>query len=164
MNESISKSDADDLSTDPPILDLVICPYCQAAVARGAANCWLCQSSLGLNPYEAVATDPEAVPNGSEALLVSLSIGCVGLAAIVAIGLASGSPGLIVILLMAALPAFAIAWPQLNRSSVAGRVRASDVAKTVLLSLALTIGILGLVFVAAVVLLFFFCLYAINAH
>jgi hypothetical protein len=163
--------------SDPPLVHAVVCPLCGAPGDADLYSCWLCKYPRTTNPYTSIPYASRDVPIAegaarSETLLVLLIAGCFLLAFFVVLGLMSGSAGLLVLVAVIAVPAFAVALPHVLRGSGTATSLAEtshtamykpyDVVMKVLLSFAIAGGVIALMIIAAGILLFLVCLSAIS--
>ena len=156
-----------DSHSDPPLVHTIVCPHCGAPGDADLLSCWLCKSSRTTNPFTTIDVPVADGAARSETLLALLIAGCLLLAFFVAIGLMSGSAGMLVLVALVAVPAFAVALPRMLGQSVAAmphtaRSKPYDVVIKVLLSFAIAGGVMALMAIAAGVLLFLVCLSTIH--
>ncbi len=148
----------DSNTNDPPLVHAIICPHCGAPGDADQSVCWLCLKPRTSNPYAAVNLVVAEGAARSETLLTLLIVGCFLLAFFVVLGLMSGSPGVLILVAIVAVPAFAVALPRIRGQSASTVARTDRVVRQVVVSFAIAGGVMGLLIVAAGVLLFLFCL------
>lgn len=151
---------------EPPVIQLRLCPLCGASCRTTDKQCWMCQSPIEANPY-AVAQSPEvaaSAPNTRyDAIFLVFLLVCVGLALLIGIGIAAEDPGGLIPYLIVVGPAFAVTGVRaLWQLGSTGRTRPGKLLISLVVSFALTIGVLALLAVAAVILLFILCLQALS--
>lgn len=160
---------------EPPVLDMVQCLKCGAAVeARaGLSRCWLCgttlpdfTSSASSNPFEPTAIPPNpgsvSASKVYDTLMMGILVAIVILTILVAVGIGLSDPGMLVIFLILTVPPFIIVGAQGGTQIMKdGKARPGSLVLTWLLSTMAAIGIAALLAVAAVIMLVVYCFYAI---
>jgi hypothetical protein len=146
-----------------------VCPHCGAAVAADAAKCWLCYGPLGgrREVVMAEAVTAEAVKPAvrrpsplTEGFFLVLTLVCLLLIVLVGIGIAQDDPGLLIPYLIFLSPALlATVSRALISHSRGNRVTAMEVFLTFLVSASATILLVMVLFFAAIVAFFIYCLY-----
>lgn len=158
------------MATNPATTELV-CPHCGAKVGAKWKTCWLCGQELpGETGPVFVASKTSAAPRpaaGASAISIISKVAGAGIAALLAlvfIGLvANGEYGALIGLVILLLPPLAITFGKtLSRQSKGEEVAWIDRVGTFLMSLAITIGVVTALGVAAVVAFFVICIAMIS--
>jgi len=152
-----------------------ICPKCQAAIQPTDRRCWLCSARLeSVNPYGQVVPGPESQssalrPNSALRPRESANAAwdwfawailglCVGLALLVGIGIAVDSPGGLVPYAIVVVPSLLATLVRgVRDAGPQGELRPQKLLFTLITSSIMTVGILALLAVAAIGLLFLYC-------
>ncbi|MCR9295615.1 MAG: hypothetical protein NXI32_23095 [bacterium] len=177
------KSSGTTASSEPPILEQRICGRCGAWVDAGRKQCWMCHADASLfqhpatagqalnNPYASgpTASGPPVTKTARpyndqyDAIFTALLIGCLVLAILVGIGMASEDPGALVAYLILIGPAFLVTGVKaLWQVGQHGKPQPGKLLVNLFVSFAVTIAVISLLALAAVILLFFVCIWHIS--
>lgn len=156
--------------SEPPVLQLRLCKVCGAICQTNEGVCWMCRSRTGgesANPYAAVApeivTDELVSYSGQDTIFAVLLIACFFSAILVGVGIGTQDPGLFVAYLILIGPAFAITGVRaFSQSLYRGGPKPKALFMSLIISLTVTIGVVGLLAIAAIVLLFVLCISALS--
>jgi len=153
----------------PPVIHQRKCPHCGASSSSGKDACWLCyQTSNGTNPYASsvsLATESEIASYEAATAwdaVFSLLLGiCVLLTVLIAIGMLLQDRGMLLPFAILVGPAYLVTIVRGSAQAASGRkVRPGNLLLTFVVSGLVTVGVLVLLFTAAVVLLFLYCIAA----
>jgi hypothetical protein len=144
--------------------DLAVCPECGAALPLADAKCWLCGRPNVAGSWSK-SRPAAARPTGLEvAATITLSTLLVSVAAVMMFsGLVGDAPGLAILFAAVVTPGLLATWLASKRARAKGESLAwySKLA-AFMISTAITVGMLGVLCVAAFVAFFIWCLFALS--
>ncbi len=152
------------MSSEPPIVQLRLCPYCGAACTVTQPACWMCDGPLPPVPAERrLRPSPESSKfDGISYVLLAL---CVGLSLLIGLGLAAQDPGALIPFAIIVAPAFAVTGVRaLWQVQSTGQPQPGKLVVSFVVSILTTIAVIVILAAAAVVLLFVICLQAISGN
>ena len=155
--------------------ELTVCPSCGAAVDRDAKSCWLCKADLSdeIVTAEVVAAPPTYLNKGAAKNALIAGIVCLG---VVTVGVFAIAPGIGILMgILFVIATFAVAKSLRSDDATAvapsaiGQAYASPTATgtakrgSVIGTIFMVLGIIGLIALASVIAFFTFCVILIFA-
>ncbi len=147
--------------TEQPESAQVACSACGSECLATSKSCWLCHADLANSQPIITASVVLEHPTKSTAdpILTGLTIACVCFALLIGIGIVQSDPGMLIPYLIFVTPAFIAtggraAWARLSGKQLSG----SQLFLTFMGSMAMIVGLFGMLIVGGIVALFLACL------